>query len=584
MVMGLGFASAAAAVPTSVPVAASSAVSACGNPRTPGSSPREITDGGGGVTYFVADDGRHGHELWKSDGTESGTLLVKDITPGAGSYDDAPSYLTMAGETLFFTADDGVHGRDLWRSDGTSQGTLLVRDLPTVGSYGPLRLTAVGDSLFFTQAGKDEGRELWTSDGTAGGTVLVRDINPGRANSRVSSMTAVGETLFFTARDGSHGRELWTSDGSEAGTVMVKDIQPGDGAEYYTERPQGLTAVGDRLFLLADDGVHGQELWVSDGTEAGTVLVKDIRPGELDTYGREPTAVGDQVYFTARDGVHGHELWVSDGTEVGTTLVADLTPGVRADPPRTLAAVGSELFFVLDTNDGPTLWSTDGSEPGTALISATGPPAYEGYSYYPLPAEAGGKLFFTGYDADTGYELWVSDGTEAGTAVVRDIVPGRRPGSASLRELTDVGGTLMFIADDGLRGPELWSSDGTEAGTTLVKDVNVGALFGLRPPRAVLRFGTLKVPAWLQAAGRLTVAPVAGSPIRRQTIDVTKPGQVTLTIAPTDEGERQLKRALRKARRQGGSIGKMRVSARVTFAPCSGPGTSLVRRYTLKLR
>ena len=89
----------------------------------------------------------------------------------------------------------------------------------------------------------------------------------------------MGGTLFFTADDGIHGRELWKSDGTKAGTVLVKDINPGGSGGYDYDGPYDLTDVGGTLFFTADDGTHGQELWKSDGTEAGTVLVKDINPG-----------------------------------------------------------------------------------------------------------------------------------------------------------------------------------------------------------------------------------------------------------------------------------------------------------------
>ena len=85
----------------------------------------------------------------------------------------------------------------------------------------------------------------------------------------------MGGTLFFTANDGDHGRELWKSDGTAAGTVLVKDINP-DGRSSYPERARPTS--NGTLFFTADDGTHRQELWKSDGTAAGTVLVKDINP------------------------------------------------------------------------------------------------------------------------------------------------------------------------------------------------------------------------------------------------------------------------------------------------------------------
>ena len=83
------------------------------------------------------------------------------------------------------------------------------------------------------------------------------------------------ELFLFSATDGSRGRELWRSDGTAAGTFLVKDINSGAGES----KPYHFTQVGGTVFFVADDGSRGVELWRSDGTAAGTALVKDIYPG-----------------------------------------------------------------------------------------------------------------------------------------------------------------------------------------------------------------------------------------------------------------------------------------------------------------
>src|SRR5947209_5746249 len=157
---------------------------------------------------------------------------------------------------------------------------------------------------------------------------LLADINPGAGSSYPSQMVVVGPTTYFAANDGTHGYELWKSDGTAAGTTLVADVNFGSRLPYFTN-------VNGELFFTAFDGTHGDDLWKSDGTAAGTILVNDIYPGTSAAYyggtvtnrasPSNHTNVNGTVYssaFSADDGTYGkNELWKSDGTAAGTALV-----------------------------------------------------------------------------------------------------------------------------------------------------------------------------------------------------------------------------------------------------------------------
>ncbi|WP_338068637.1 ELWxxDGT repeat protein, partial [Archangium gephyra] len=267
----------------------------------------------GDRVLFWADDGLHGQEPWVTNGTPEGTRLLRDIYRTNTSL---PQSLTDVEGTLFFTATS-EQGSGLWKSDGTAEGTTFLQPLvltdPWLRTTG---FTPVGSSLFFFQT-TSFAPSLWKSDGTVAGTLKLRDFRGGDVTAR----TALGSTFFFSASEGASGSELWKSDGTVEGTVLFKDIIPGPGSSVPTK----LTRAGDGFFFIANDGVHGGELWKSDGTVEGTVLVKDVLAGTGSGINRnsfhELLPVGTTLFFTATDGVHGEELWKSDGTAEGTVLV-----------------------------------------------------------------------------------------------------------------------------------------------------------------------------------------------------------------------------------------------------------------------
>src|SRR5262249_17841682 len=156
-------------------------------------------------------------------------------------------------------------------------------------------------------------QELWRTDGTAANTRLVKDILAGASGSAISGLSTDGTSLLFSANDGVLGAELWGSDGTAAGTKPVKDINA-TGSVPGSASPRGMVRLGMRVLFQADDGQSGAELWTTDGTAAGTQLVKDIAPGPVGSAPTSLTVLGGRVVFIADDGTNGTEQWASDGT------------------------------------------------------------------------------------------------------------------------------------------------------------------------------------------------------------------------------------------------------------------------------
>lgn len=327
----------------------------------------------GGRLFFDGISAGAGVELWGTNGTPAGTALVADIHPTGDSW---PQQLTNVDGTLFFTAADGVHGRQLWRSDGTTAGTRLVVDLGPVAMID--ELCAVGGRLFFTADDGTHGAELWSSDGTPEGTRLVADIFPGADGSSPDFLRAVAGQVYFRASDPEPGLGLWRSDGSAAGTVRVDSFPPGilgaatgfDGAYYCViggtlwrsagswlqQLPVPRPVVGwptpaaGFLFFMADEGgANGWELWRTDGTAAGTLLLRDQVGDEGQLLGPVLREAGGALHFAACDLVAGCEPWVSDGTPGGTRLVADLRPGPFPSDPYEAFGAGPRVFFYATT-------------------------------------------------------------------------------------------------------------------------------------------------------------------------------------------------------------------------------------------
>lgn len=454
-----------------------------------------------GQYFFAATTNETGRELWVSDGTADGTRLLRDILPGP--YDSSPNGITVFdtpyGTRLVFEASGEDLSSDLWISDGTADGTTRItttQDLRAIGT--PVK---AGDKLYFTAKDAEHGWELWVTQGTQATTRLVKDINPGTVSSSPYQLTAAvpaDGTIYFRADDGSHGQELWVSDGTSAGTRMVEDIAPAASGYYHVSSlaPDG----GGGIWFAANDGSNGRELWHSDGTAAGTAMVADILPGSSGSQPEYITPVPGGIVFAAGS-ANGFELWESNGST--TAELADINAGAGSSYPEHIVFWNNRLYFTAeDDTHGRELWSS--TLDGAAVLEKDILPGSGDSAIYALKPTAN-HLWFSAQDGTHGRELWTVD-TAGNTAMLADIAPGAATGVAAsgFTPIASPDGVL-FMADDKTHGGELWFSTGTSQGTQMIADIHTGSEHalpvGIAGLPAVNLDGKLLFPAKTEQSG-----------------------------------------------------------------------------------
>ncbi|MFK7743363.1 MAG: hypothetical protein AB8H80_23810 [Planctomycetota bacterium] len=254
------------------------------------------------------------------------------------------------------------------------------------------------------------------------------------------------------------------------GQQLVRDFNPTFSAQQRSSSALPLATLANGQVVFAQTTrAYGPELWVTDGTFAGTSLLLDIQPGYL---GSDPSSLrvlpNGTLLFVAQTTQFGGELWRTDGTPQGTVLVRDVYPGPTGSAPRILSAVGSEFVFVAD--DGVTdreLWRTDGTSAGTVRIADIHSSANSSTGAMEMAPISGTEAVFSYRDAVGRWQLWRTDLTSAGTVKVVDL-----PVTTTLspRGFRPFGNRALFLADN-----DVWGSDGTQAGTFALAPAKVVA-------------------------------------------------------------------------------------------------------------
>ena len=352
--------------------------------------------------YFVATTREAGSELWVSDGTADGTVMI-EATPGIMG--TSPFQLTPIGQTLFFVGSSSEYERNvIYRYDGEGAPSIPPGQS---GFREPNQLINAGGILAFVAQLQSDlsintDREVYQFNGET----FTRLTNIPSTTSNPTQLTWFDGRLVFAAQDASSGltsesdrvgRELWQVRLNEPFTqTVLANIGQVDTDPYTTVKYKVISYKSLNGILIP---VFGEEQVSFPGN------VVSSSPLHL-------TAAGAQLYLSADDGSSGRELWVSQDIadfDLVTTQVADLAPGSASSSPWQMVAASTELgdgvFFVA----GGTLYWTDGTGTGTAEVPGT-----QGLNPYDLRA-VGDRIFFR----SQGY-LWMGG---VGGAIRLDVLP-----------------------------------------------------------------------------------------------------------------------------------------------------------------
>ena len=385
----------------------------------------------GPFTFLACDENGRFCAPWSTDGTPAGTSSLGDVPAPARSYDR----VVALGGRLYWLA-----GGALVTTDGTPAGTRVVIDL---GVESRAReLVATSDRLFFLLG--ERVVSLWSSDGSGEGTKVVR-----RMGTTPWGLVGTTHRLYFRLPYGDGRASLGTSDGTSAGTLVLTRAFGGGGSSY------GLALVGslgDRLLFTGEGGA----LWATDGTRAGTRRVTGCPGGCPVEVAYRAAVAGEALLVLARRADVGRELWRSDGTGAGTLLVADLCPGACDSHGETVREERLDGRTVIERWNGPTreLWVSDLTPAGTRRLVSGGSL---------LAAALDGGLLVASTDLDD-HRLRLRRFDAAGSLVETFRLPFAESRGSSPTGLVALGERVVFTACDAA-GSAPFVSDGTPEGT-----------------------------------------------------------------------------------------------------------------------
>ncbi len=415
-----------------------------------------------GLLIFQARGSNGDVELWKSDGTLSGTELIKDLDANQSS---APRNFFEFNGFLYFVADNSASvSASLWRTDGTEAGTTLITN-----QVAPQGLYAIANNLlFFVGDDATSGKELWVTDGTTSGTNLVKDINAGSWDALQfnSPLISYNNMIIFSPNNGIDGKELWKSDGTEAGTEMIKDIDSGSDSST----PIDFIEYKSKIYFTATTLPTGRELWKTDGTESGTVMVEDNFAGEDSSNPAKFVVYSESLFFQAEsDDNKGIEMHRYNLTTNAVQRVADIYDGEESGGFSPAIEYNEGLYFTASKpatgielyvrRNGSNTFAED-SFPGSG---SGGPSAF---------CNCGDKMYYRAYDGNQN-SLFEFDTSGNATIISPSSAVNEPFFTSIITELFCFNNALYLAANYTNSGYDLWKYTDT---TLSVKNESISDL------------------------------------------------------------------------------------------------------------
>ncbi|MBU2533210.1 MAG: hypothetical protein KKB37_10755 [Alphaproteobacteria bacterium] len=380
-----------------------------------------------------------------------------------------------------FSAQNAPLSHAIYMSGGTSASTVKLRDTDRVAYITPYKFGAL-----FSGVHPSFGRELFRTAGTPASTWLLKDLWLGSNSSEPKThrtatignawdnayrFATVRGRVVFRATNAAFGNALFASDGTKAGTIVLRNFKTAVGLRDV------LAHTAQYALVIADDSIRGASLWATDGTRAGTRFLMRER-GINESQKISAAAIGGNKIVFTQD--KGNTLWVTDGTGAGTIRIREFPICALGSNDNHIKSMkgfpgrGFALFSGCTNFHGHELWRTDGTTTGTTLVRniMRGPDSSEPAGFYAFKND----IVFAATSDTKGRELWTTQGTNATTRLVKDLWSGAS--SSSPIWFKRFGQRVVFAAKvSGSQFPRLYSSDLTVAGTRRIGDTIVDSQF-----------------------------------------------------------------------------------------------------------